>query len=254
MRRLFGRLVVVHADGEPTRRRATRTELTAERPEARLPHRTGGPTLDSSASTVTARAALPTVEPAHEALLREWPRLRRWIEEDRAGLLALAQLRETRPKSWVELKTAIPGRSTGVPPRGRARCSRLRQRSPTTEREFLEASDMARRRREPARKLAQVERQARANRRLLPPTGGHRHRLGDCSGRRIRMERSTSGSAAVDERRVAFGRELAAGARGQHRRGPRAQSAARSPGDRRDERMATPALPEAIGALHEAIS
>ncbi|MFP4555222.1 MAG: hypothetical protein ACLFRT_15380, partial [Actinomycetota bacterium] len=35
----------------------------------------------------------PTVEVAHEALLREWPRLRRWIEEERDTLIVTRKLR-----------------------------------------------------------------------------------------------------------------------------------------------------------------
>ncbi len=35
-----------------------------------------------------------TVEVAHEALIREWPRLRNWIEEDRAGLLLRRRITE----------------------------------------------------------------------------------------------------------------------------------------------------------------
>ena len=75
VRRLFERLVVVGADDEPTRRRAARTELT-------------GVPADPSVETAIeawAHARLlsldrhpqtrePTVEIAHEALLREWPR------------------------------------------------------------------------------------------------------------------------------------------------------------------------------------
>ena len=77
VRRMFERLVVVGAEGEPTRRRAARTELSglgADRSveavidqwaQARLL------TLDRDP-----RTRVPTVELAHEALLREWPRLR----------------------------------------------------------------------------------------------------------------------------------------------------------------------------------
>ena len=39
------------------------------------------------------------VEVAHEALLREWPRLRDWLEEDRAGALH-AHLMDTA-RGWA---------------------------------------------------------------------------------------------------------------------------------------------------------
>ena len=43
-----------------------------------------------------------TLEPAHEALLREWPRLRAWIEEDREGLRIERQL-ELAAREWRRL-------------------------------------------------------------------------------------------------------------------------------------------------------
>jgi len=95
VRQMFDRLVVVAADGEPTRRRATRGELT-------------GRTSDVSMDAVIDRWAaarmltldrhpltrVPTVELAHEALLREWPRLRDWIAADRDALMVLGRVRE----------------------------------------------------------------------------------------------------------------------------------------------------------------
>jgi WD40 repeat protein len=43
-----------------------------------------------------------TVEVAHEALIREWPRLRGWLEENRAGLEVHHRLTEAADE-WVEL-------------------------------------------------------------------------------------------------------------------------------------------------------
>ena len=90
-------------DGEPTRRRAARSELSGL---------VSGPELDmaidrwSSSRLLTLdrhpQTRVPTVELAHEALLREWPRLRGWIEEDRQAIVVLGQLREASA-SWVEL-------------------------------------------------------------------------------------------------------------------------------------------------------
>jgi hypothetical protein len=86
VRRLFERLVVLGAEGEPTRRRALRSELESA----------AGPTTAEVLAVIEgwAQARLltldhhpasrqPTVEVAHEALLREWPRLRGWLDEDR---------------------------------------------------------------------------------------------------------------------------------------------------------------------------
>ena len=44
----------------------------------------------------------PTVEIAHEALLREWPRLRAWIDDDRDGLRVLRHLGESAT-AWDRL-------------------------------------------------------------------------------------------------------------------------------------------------------
>ena len=216
VRRLFERLVVVGADDEPTRRRAARTELT-------------GVPADPSVETAIeawAHARLlsldrhpqtrePTVEIAHEALLREWPRLRAWIEEDRDVLMVLGHLREASA-SWVDL---------GRDPGGLYRGARLQvaldvaegraDHLPALEREFLDASREARdaEQREAAEAVA---RQARANRRLrrqLVVIGialvvalvGGAIAIDAGSGRSQRGQ-------AEAERRIATARELAAAA------------------------------------------
>ena len=193
VRGLFERLVVVGADDEPTRRRAARTELT-------------GVPADPSVETAIeawANARLlsldrhpqtrePTVEIAHEALLREWPRLRAWIEEDRDALMVLGHLREAAA-SWVDL---------GRDPGGLYRGARLQV-----------ALDVAEgRRRPPPRLGARVPRRqpggarprgarSRRGRRppgagepaAAPPTRRHRHRPGRRPHRRVPSP-STSGA------------------------------------------------------------
>ncbi len=42
------------------------------------------------------------VEVAHEALIREWPTLRRWLEADREALLTHRRLTE-EAEEWAEL-------------------------------------------------------------------------------------------------------------------------------------------------------
>ena len=141
IRRLFERLVAVVAEGAPTRRRAARTELsgTGGEPgidevidrwvEARLL------TLDRHPQT-----RVPTVEVAHEALLREWPRVRGWIEEDREALMVLGRLREAAA-SWEDL-----GRDHGALYRGARLDGALEVTTnrlyelPAPEREFVTAS------------------------------------------------------------------------------------------------------------------
>jgi WD40 repeat protein/class 3 adenylate cyclase len=87
VRRIMLRLVV--SDGETvTRRRASLDEFDPER--------------DAVAQRVIMQLARDrlltlgegTVEIAHEALLREWPRLRRWLEEDQQGRHVRQQLVE----------------------------------------------------------------------------------------------------------------------------------------------------------------
>ncbi|MDQ3738481.1 MAG: winged helix-turn-helix domain-containing protein [Actinomycetota bacterium] len=166
VRRMFERLVVVGAEVEPTRRRAARTELSGlsadlsmdaaidRWAQARLL------TLDRHPQT-----RVPTVELAHEALLRKWPRLGDWVAADREVIVTLGHLREATA-GWVEL-----GRDPGALYRGtrlgvaldaiEGRADAL----PEREREFLDASRQERDR-EQRQEAERVSRQARANRRL----------------------------------------------------------------------------------------
>ena len=165
---MFERLVVVSADGEPTRRRALRSELVVAAGPS------GGEVLQVVEAWAQSRLLTldhhpetrePTVEVAHEALLREWPRLRGWLEEDREAIVALGHLREAAA-SWLALE-----RDPGALYRG-ARLDVALQLAnggarslPAQEREFVDASQ-AESERERQRELDQLERTARANRRL----------------------------------------------------------------------------------------
>ncbi len=62
------------------------------------------PAVAEAVLNVLARARLvtlhaATVEIAHEAVLRVWPRLREWIDTDRAGLLVQQRLVEAA-EAW----------------------------------------------------------------------------------------------------------------------------------------------------------
>jgi len=93
IRRMFGRLVALGETTNDTRRRALRGELGT------------GSTLDSVLMQFGAARLLsfdvdpqsrePTVEVAHEELLRQWARLGTWLEEDRDGLRILRRLTVT---------------------------------------------------------------------------------------------------------------------------------------------------------------
>jgi WD40 repeat protein len=107
----------------------------------------------------------PTLEVAHEALLREWPRLRGWLREDREEIVALGHLRDAAA-GWAGLD-----RDPGALYRG-ARLDTALQLAdpgartlPPLEREFLDASRTGRDR-ERQREVDQLQRTARANRRL----------------------------------------------------------------------------------------
>jgi hypothetical protein len=107
-RQLFLRLVTLGEGVEDTRRRTLRAELTALTTDHRSPTTDGDGVVPSSlvvgSSSVVdevleryGEARLlsfdrdpltraPTVEVAHEALLREWGRLQSWLAESRAGI------------------------------------------------------------------------------------------------------------------------------------------------------------------------
>ena len=98
------------------------------------------------------------VEVAHEALLREWPRLRDWLAEDRAGRVLHAHLMDTA-RLWE-----VAERDQGELYRGARLASAIDWTTEHTlelnelEREFLSASREASER--------EVDRQRRSNRRL----------------------------------------------------------------------------------------
>ncbi len=108
-RQLFLRLVALGEGAEDTRRRVPRAELDAldSGPIAQAAAADGaGPRSAPSVGTVIEafgqgrllsfdrdlRSGAPTVEVAHEALLREWARLRDWLSVSRADLRLQRQL------------------------------------------------------------------------------------------------------------------------------------------------------------------
>ncbi|MFD7337606.1 hypothetical protein ACFV98_16590 [Streptomyces violascens] len=96
-RLLLLRLVRLGEDTQATRRRGTRRQLAEESTDS---HKTE----ESLEALVRARLVTldaETVEITHEALLHAWPRLRDWIDEDRAGNL-LRQRLEEDGRAWEE--------------------------------------------------------------------------------------------------------------------------------------------------------
>ncbi|MCU0261946.1 MAG: hypothetical protein MUE78_13085, partial [Ilumatobacteraceae bacterium] len=140
VRSVLDRLVVVEPGAEATGRRTPRGELTAG-PD--------GAAADAVIEQMTAarllsvdhdpRSRVPTVQVAHEALLRSWPRLQQWIVEDRDQIVE-AHLRREAAAAWVR-----EDRDEGALYRG-ARLDRAlelteseRSSLPEIEREFLDA-------------------------------------------------------------------------------------------------------------------
>ncbi|WP_223833036.1 AAA family ATPase [Streptomyces venezuelae] len=153
-RALLLRLVVVGEGTEATRRRPARADLDS----LGGPHTGPGDVrtvLDALAGARLITLDTDTVELTHEALLQAWPRLRHWIDEDRAGLLLRQRLsdaatawdREHRDPGALyrgtRLDTAEDTFPTHGPPRpGSSAGSELTE----LERDFLAASTAARER------------------------------------------------------------------------------------------------------------
>jgi WD40 repeat protein len=130
-RQLLLRLVRVGDDTQDTRRRSSRTSL--------LEASTNLPATERALEVLT-RARLITVdagsvEITHEALLHAWPRLRSWIDEDRAGNLTRQKLEEDAA-TW-----AASERDSSLLYRG-ARLEGARQQQVTAlAKEFVQASE-----------------------------------------------------------------------------------------------------------------
>ncbi|WP_162788313.1 hypothetical protein [Amycolatopsis albispora] len=83
VRQLFLRLVHAGETAADTRRRVDRDELAGDRPDAEAER------IDDILDTFIAHRLLTaddtSVQISHEALLQAWPRLRGWLDDDRAG-------------------------------------------------------------------------------------------------------------------------------------------------------------------------
>ncbi len=99
-RRIFLRLTELsdETSTSDTRRRATFNELILKPEEADLTRGVLKALADARLITTSENAA----EVAHEALIREWPTLRRWLEENRDGLRLHRQLTEAA-QEWREM-------------------------------------------------------------------------------------------------------------------------------------------------------
>lgn len=97
-RSIFLALTNVNENAEPTRRRVARSQLAAHPHAGDSVDRVVGILADARLVSLDAG----TVEVAHEALIRHWPRLRGWIETDSAGLLTHRRLSDAA-REWDTL-------------------------------------------------------------------------------------------------------------------------------------------------------
>ena len=180
VRKLFTQLVTPGDDNDDLRRRATTEELATVAP-AVIDRYLTNRLLVSDHHPITRE---PTIEVAHEALLREWPRLREWIDEDRDSIRMRRLITQTA-NEWQDA-----GRDESILYRGPrlAAADDVARQMPLTssEREFLTSShELADRER--------IETEARvttpsASKCSLAPTcyrgRGHSRRVADRGSRR----------------------------------------------------------------------
>jgi WD40 repeat protein len=227
-----------------TRRRVPLTELAA------LPDRRVRAVVDPLAQARLLSVSAGHVEVAHEALFREWPRLRAWLDEDAAGRAVQRRLavavaewdaggreptelwRGTRLAAGVEFASAHPDEVTDV------------------EHVFLEAgqAQLDAERREAEERAATATRQ---NRRLRWLLGG----LGVVLA--LALVAGTlavqAGSRAEHEARIATARELAAASVANLEADPELSVLLALQGIEHTRSVDGSVLPEAEEALHRAV-
>ncbi|GAA1642257.1 WD40 repeat domain-containing protein [Nonomuraea maheshkhaliensis] len=136
VRPLFLRLVKLGDHGEDTRRPLSRHDVVGEAAVAAL-------TAFTDARLITQDAG--TIHITHEALLREWPRLRGWLDADRAGGLLRQNLEDTAA-AWTRSRHDAALLYRGSRLEAAQRSTREGGGLSPAGREFLAASVRARRR------------------------------------------------------------------------------------------------------------
>ncbi len=160
-RYIFLRLTELGEGTQDTRRRVALNELMLH-PEDAASIEAVLKTLADARLVTTGK---DTAEVAHEALIREWPTLRRWLDEDREGLRLQRQLTE-HAREWIALDRD-PGalyRGTRLERAAEWAKDHAQDLNPF-EREFFEAS-VALREREVAEREAARQKELNDARRL----------------------------------------------------------------------------------------
>ena len=142
VRAIMLRLVGEDEGDAPVRRRAPLAELDLERNED------VADVLATLADSRLVTVVEGTVEVAHEALLREWPRLREWIEEDAEG----RRLRRHITQAATEWDAARARSGRALPRRPPRRRARLDRRSRARRSTSSSASSSPRAARRPSRR------------------------------------------------------------------------------------------------------
>src|SRR5262245_19134824 len=154
MRRMFLRLTELGDATEDTRRRVPLAELVPEGDAE------AASVVDRLASSRLLVVGDDSAEIAHEALIREWPRLRGWLAEDRVWLRTLRQLL-TGARGWGESGRDDADLYRGARLEAAIERTADQQRS-GVEREFLHASQGTQ-----ERDLRSAQRRARRLRTML---------------------------------------------------------------------------------------
>lgn len=138
IRRCFARLVNPDQSALHVRRRALVADLGDDPNVSRALARYGQARLLSFGHDATSRE--PVVEVAHEALFREWPRLRLWLEEDRE-LIGATQRLGAASDAWQAGGKSESDLYRGVRLEGALQLNReVSERLRATDRAFLAAS------------------------------------------------------------------------------------------------------------------
>ena len=161
---IFIRLAELNADAQDTRRRAEFSELiTRSTDEATIE---AVLSILTDARLVTQDTLEPgdvkVVEVAHEALIREWPTLREWLSENRAGLILHRELADDT-NTWLRLNRDPGALYRGLRLKNAAAWAEQNSTMLSlTEQEFLDTS----------RKVAAAETRLLRLRRLVFPIAG----------------------------------------------------------------------------------
>jgi len=105
LEQVFRRLVEVEPNGAAVRRRAFLTDFTPD--ESVLVSAFAAARLLTTGNDLSKAAV---VDVAHEALLREWPRLKRWIEASQEDFILLRQMRNAAHE-WQTKKDREPDKN-----------------------------------------------------------------------------------------------------------------------------------------------